>query len=335
MLAAEGRFEEGYILARDPNPVAAICGYVCSAPCEKACRRGRHRQAARDPRHEALPGRLALRQQHAGQRGGRAAQRQERRRHRRGAGRADGRQGAGQLRPRGATSTRRCRRAAAPRSSASRPSGCRAMSSSSTSTGSPSTGCEFHYNVEIGRDVTIDQLQERHDAVVVSTGCMYPVAMNVPGEEIDGVIYGVDFLKRANLGEEQWVGEHVVVVGGGYTAMDSSRTALRLGAKTVDHRLPPRPRRDGRRRGGAARDPLRGRRVRILRLTHSRSSQATDGKVSRDHLPAHPPGRAGRHRPAHAPSRSPAASSRSRATWSSRAPARRPTTTSWANTAPS
>ena len=39
MLAAEGRFEEGYILARDPNPVAAICGYVCCAPCEKACRR--------------------------------------------------------------------------------------------------------------------------------------------------------------------------------------------------------------------------------------------------------------------------------------------------------
>jgi formate dehydrogenase (NADP+) beta subunit len=67
---------------------------------------------------------------------------------------------------------------------------------------------------------------------VVSAGCMYPVAMNVPGEELEGVIYGVDFLKRANLGQEQWVGHHVVVVGGGYTAMDSSRTALRLGAKT-------------------------------------------------------------------------------------------------------
>jgi NADPH-dependent glutamate synthase beta subunit-like oxidoreductase/NAD-dependent dihydropyrimidine dehydrogenase PreA subunit len=93
-------------------------------------------------------------------------------------------------------------------------------------------GVEFHYNVEVGRDITIDQLRERHDAVVVATGCMYPVAMNVPGEELDGVIYGVDFLKRANLGQEQWVGEHVVVVGGGYTAMDSSRTALRLGAKT-------------------------------------------------------------------------------------------------------
>jgi hypothetical protein len=39
-LAAEGRFEEGYILSRDPNPVAAMCSYVCSAPCERACRRG-------------------------------------------------------------------------------------------------------------------------------------------------------------------------------------------------------------------------------------------------------------------------------------------------------
>jgi NAD-dependent dihydropyrimidine dehydrogenase PreA subunit/thioredoxin reductase len=61
---------------------------------------------------------------------------------------------------------------------------------------------------------------------------MYPVAMNVPGEELEGVIYGVDFLKRANLGQEQWVGKDVVVIGGGYTAMDSSRTALRLGART-------------------------------------------------------------------------------------------------------
>jgi formate dehydrogenase beta subunit len=39
-LAAEGRFEEGYILSREPNPVAAMCSYVCSAPCERACRRG-------------------------------------------------------------------------------------------------------------------------------------------------------------------------------------------------------------------------------------------------------------------------------------------------------
>ena len=46
------------------------------------------------------------------------------------------------------------------------------------------------------------------------------------------MIYGVDFLKRANLGQPQWVGEHVVIIGGGYTAMDSARTALRLGAKT-------------------------------------------------------------------------------------------------------
>ena len=87
--------------------------------------------------------------------------------------------------------------------------------------------------MEVGRDITLDQLRERHDAVVVSAGCMYPVAMNIPGEELDGVIYGVDFLKRANLGEEQWVGEHAVIVGGGYTAMDCSRTSLRHGAANV------------------------------------------------------------------------------------------------------
>ena len=39
-LAAEGRFEEGYLLSREPNPIAAMCSYVCSAPCERACRRG-------------------------------------------------------------------------------------------------------------------------------------------------------------------------------------------------------------------------------------------------------------------------------------------------------
>ena len=39
-LAAEGKFEEGYLLSRDPNPIAAMCSYVCSAPCERACRRG-------------------------------------------------------------------------------------------------------------------------------------------------------------------------------------------------------------------------------------------------------------------------------------------------------
>ena len=132
MLAAEGRFEEGYILARDPNPVAAICGYVCSAPCEKACRRADIDKplAIRAMKRflvdwhygNNMPDNVVVA----------AAHRAERRRHRRRAGRPRRRQGARQLGPRGP----RLRGAAVRRRHhphrRARPSACRATSSSST-----------------------------------------------------------------------------------------------------------------------------------------------------------------------------------------------------------
>ena len=231
MLAAEGRFEEGYILARDPNPVAAICGYVCSAPCEKACRRADIDKplAIRAMKRflvdwhygNNMPDNVVVAPP---------------------SGRSVAVIGAG---PAGLAAAKELGSwGHEVHVYEALPSG-----GGTTLIGVPAFrlprdvieldvnwvakhGVQFHYNVEIGRDVTLEQLRERHDSVVVATGCMYPVAMNVPGEELDGVIYGVDFLKRANLGQPQWVGEHVVVIGGGYTAMDSSRTALRLGAKT-------------------------------------------------------------------------------------------------------
>ena len=231
MLAAEGRFEEGYILARDPNPVAAICGYVCSAPCEKACRR-----ADIDKPLAIRAMKRFLVDWHYGNNMPDNVQVAPQ------TGRSVGVVGAG---PAGLTVAKELASYGHEvHIYEALPSG-----GGTCLIGVPAFrlprdvieldvawvakhGVEFHYDVEIGRDITLDQLRERHDAVVVAAGCMYPVAMNVPGEELDGVIYGVDFLKRANLGEEQWVGDHVVVVGGGYTAMDSSRTALRLGAKT-------------------------------------------------------------------------------------------------------
>lgn len=231
MLAAEGRFEEGYILARDPNPVAAICGYVCSAPCEKACRR-----ADIDKPLSIRAMKRFLVDWHYGNNMPDTIVTAEP------SGKSVGVIGAG---PAGLTVAKELA------SYGHKVDVYEALPSGGGTCliGVPAFrlprdvieldvnwvakhGVDFHYNVEVGRDITLDQLREKHDAVVVSTGCMYPVAMNIPGEELDGVIYGVDFLKRANLGEEQWVGEHVVVVGGGYTAMDSSRTALRIGAKT-------------------------------------------------------------------------------------------------------
>jgi NADPH-dependent glutamate synthase beta subunit-like oxidoreductase/ferredoxin len=231
MLAAEGRFEEGYILARDPNPVAAICGYVCSAPCEKACRR-----ADIDKPLSIRAMKRFLVDWHYGNNMPDTVVTAEP------SGKSVGVIGAG---PAGLTVAKELA------SYGHKVDVYEALPSGGGTCliGVPAFrlprdvieldvnwvakhGVDFHYNVEVGRDITLDQLREKHDAIVVSAGCMYPVAMNIPGEELDGVIYGVDFLKRANLGQEQWVGDHVVVVGGGYTAMDSSRTALRIGAKT-------------------------------------------------------------------------------------------------------
>jgi formate dehydrogenase major subunit len=62
---------------------------------------------------------------------------------------------------------------------------------------------------------------------------MNPVYLDLPGADLDGVKYGIDFMKVANLGQELTVGDNVIVIGGGYTAMDCARTSLRYGAENV------------------------------------------------------------------------------------------------------
>jgi formate dehydrogenase major subunit len=94
-------------------------------------------------------------------------------------------------------------------------------------------GVRFHYNTTIGVDVTFEDLQRDHDAIAITAGAMNAVVLDVPGSDLEGVDYGVDFMKRANLGQELTVGNDVVVIGGGYTAMDCSRTSLRHGAERV------------------------------------------------------------------------------------------------------
>ena len=93
-------------------------------------------------------------------------------------------------------------------------------------------GIEVRYNTEVGRDVPLKELADTHDAVVISAGCQIASALGVPGEELDGVVSGLQFLEDVSLGQmDVWVGRRVVTVGGGFTSMDCVRTVMRMGAE--------------------------------------------------------------------------------------------------------
>ena len=99
-------------------------------------------------------------------------------------------------------------------------------------------GVIFRCGVEVGRDVTIQQLREQgFDAFYLGIGAQKSAALGIPGEDLKGVWGGIDFLREVNAGKEPAIGKKVVVVGGGNVAMDVARTAVRLGADvTVAYR---------------------------------------------------------------------------------------------------
>ena len=89
-------------------------------------------------------------------------------------------------------------------------------------------GIELHLNCAFGKDVTLDELKERHDAVLLTIGAWWGKPMKIDGEDDDRVVDGVSFLRRINGGERPELPETVVVVGGGDVAMDACRSALRM-----------------------------------------------------------------------------------------------------------
>ena len=94
-------------------------------------------------------------------------------------------------------------------------------------------GVKMVNNVKLGKDFTIASLKEQNDAVIVAVGAWKSSSMRTPGEELDGVYGGIDFLRSVILGKPEEIGDNVVICGGGNTAMDACRTAVRLGAKNV------------------------------------------------------------------------------------------------------
>lgn len=95
------------------------------------------------------------------------------------------------------------------------------------------TGVKFVNNVKLGVDFTVKSLKEENDAVIVAVGAWKSSSMRTKGEELDGVYGGIDFLRAVIQGNAPEIGEKVAICGGGNTAMDACRTAVRLGAKEV------------------------------------------------------------------------------------------------------
>ncbi len=106
-------------------------------------------------------------------------------------------------------------------------------------------GVEFKLNCNIGEDISFDDVRAKHDAVLIATGVYKSRDLGGPGAGLDGIVQAIDYLTASNrksfgdnvpefdCGELDAEGKNVVVIGGGDTAMDCVRTAVRQGAKSV------------------------------------------------------------------------------------------------------
>ena len=95
-------------------------------------------------------------------------------------------------------------------------------------------GVKFKTGVEVGKDITLDKLREQgFKAFYLAVGASKGAKVGCPGDELPGVMTGIDFLREVNLGEKPAIGKNVAVIGGGNVAIDVARAAVRLGAKTT------------------------------------------------------------------------------------------------------
>jgi formate dehydrogenase major subunit len=95
-------------------------------------------------------------------------------------------------------------------------------------------GVEIVCNTAIGENLLFSKLLEDFDAVVMAAGTLKPNLLNLPGHELPGIRHGLDFLLEVNQTGKSEIGRNVIVIGGGFTAMDCARTARRLGANTAE-----------------------------------------------------------------------------------------------------
>jgi NADPH-dependent glutamate synthase beta subunit-like oxidoreductase len=91
-------------------------------------------------------------------------------------------------------------------------------------------GVEFEVKTRVGEDLPLERIWQRYDAVFIAVGAHRSRLLQIPGEDDASVLTGLDFLKATNAGQSVNLGQTVLVIGGGNTAIDAARTALRFNA---------------------------------------------------------------------------------------------------------
>lgn len=231
-LIAEGRFEEAYRLARDPNPLASICGRVCAHPCETACRRG---EIDRPIAIRALKRFLTERYGPESK------------------NRVDINRGRVQKQlphkvavvgggPVGLSAAHDLALMGYPVTifeASSVPGGMlylgipeyrlpRDVVEAQVREILETGDITLRLNQAAGRDFMISDLRRQgFDAVLLAVGAHRSRDLSIPGVDLDGVHKGIDFLLNVNLGYKFTIGQKVVVIGGGNVAMDVARSAAR------------------------------------------------------------------------------------------------------------
>lgn len=258
---AEGRFEDAYLIARGPNPLASICGRVCGAPCEAACRRSDLDEAVsiRALKRFALDSRSA---RDILPKGGPFALVKRLIEHARGRQSSRGEELASFisfLSDQNLTSNIDGEKVAV---IGSGPAGLSAahdlallgfrptvfemepVPAGMLAVGIPqyrlpreliqaevefirSLGVEFICNTQIGKDITLAEIRRTHRATIIAVGLKRSRALPIPGAETPGVAGGVEFLRDVALGKDVDIRGNVVVIGGGNVAYDIARTVIR------------------------------------------------------------------------------------------------------------
>lgn len=237
-----GNLLEGYKIARGPNPFASICGMICGAPCEATCRRDRVDKTLtiraqkryldewfgldKEAHIKSLEMSYARGSTHPKPNGLKVACI--------GAGVASLTAAHDLLRLGYAVDVYEMMRVPGGMLTYGVPSyrlkneiainECYAIEY---------LGAKIYYNMKVGRDITLAELQSKYDAVFIGVGLWKSRELPIPGADAPDIIRGIEYL-RVRCAEEEWkIGEHLIVVGGGNVAFDVARTSVRNGAKTV------------------------------------------------------------------------------------------------------